>query len=148
MEAASVLVIDADPEVRSSIRGQLQRCGFAVREATSCAIGMASFLSHRPDVVLVEYRLPDGDGVSLIGQLRATDPDVPCIVLSGHGTIDLAVQAIKEGAEHFVTKPIKVGLLETLILGCSSSKRAASARSSRRCARPAPSSIRSSVPAS
>jgi DNA-binding NtrC family response regulator len=59
--------------------------------------------------------LPDGDGVHLIGQLRATDPDVPCIVLSGHGTIDLAVQALKEGAENFITKPIKSGLLETLI---------------------------------
>ena len=65
--------------------------------------------------MLVEHRLPDGDGVQLISQLRATDPEVPCIVLSGHGTIDLAVQAMKDGAENFVTKPIKTGLLEALI---------------------------------
>src|SRR6185295_14886830 len=97
---------------RSQLRNMLQGCGFSVVEADCCEAGIAAFRSHRPDVVLDEHRLPDGDGVHLIVQLRTTDPDVPCIVLSGHGTIDLAVQAVKEGAENFVTKPIKVGLLE------------------------------------
>ena len=115
MNAATILVVDDDPAVRLSIRDLLQSAGFAVCEADSCAAGVAAFRSQRPDIVLVEHRLPDGDGVHLIGQLRATDPDVPCIVLSGHGTIDLAVQALKEGAENFITKPIKTGLLETLI---------------------------------
>jgi DNA-binding NtrC family response regulator len=115
VNAATILVVDDDPAVRLSIRELLQRGGFAVSEADSCAAGLAAFRSQRPDIVLVEHRLPDGDGVHLIGQLRASDPDVPCIVLSGHGTIDLAVQALKEGAENFITKPIKSGLLETLI---------------------------------
>ena len=114
-DAATILVVDDDPRVRQSIRDLLTGCGFAVREAGTCEAAIAAFRSQRPDIVLVEHRLPDGDGVHLIGQLRATDPDVPCIVLSGHGTIDLAVQAVKEGAENFVTKPIKSGLLETLI---------------------------------
>ncbi|HEX3766636.1 MAG TPA: sigma-54 dependent transcriptional regulator, partial [Kofleriaceae bacterium] len=115
MNAATILVVDDDPLVRASIRDSLQSCGFAVREAGCCESGIAAFRGQRPDVVLVEHRLPDGDGVQLIHQLRTTDPDVPCIVLSGHGTIDLAVQAVKEGAENFVTKPIKAGLLEALI---------------------------------
>jgi DNA-binding NtrC family response regulator len=115
VNAAVILVVDDDPLVRASIRQLLQALGFSVREADSCETGIAAFRSHRPDIVLIEHRLPDGDGVHLIGQLRATDPDVPCIVLSGHGTIDLAVQAVKEGAENFVTKPIKTGLLEALI---------------------------------
>jgi DNA-binding NtrC family response regulator len=115
VDAATILVVDDDPLVRLSIRELLQRSGFAVREADSCEAGLAAFRSHRPDIVLIEHRLPDGDGVHLIGQLRATDPDIPCIVLSSHGTIDLAVQAVKEGAENFVTKPIKSGLLEALI---------------------------------
>jgi len=115
MNAAMILVVDDDPLVRASIRDSLQGCGFAVREASCCESGIAAFRGERPDVVLVEHRLPDGDGVQLIRQLRTTDPDVPCIVLSGHGTIDLAVQAVKEGAENFVTKPIKAGLLEALI---------------------------------
>ena len=113
--AATILVVDDDQIVRRSIRDLLQSCGFSVHEAESCETGLAAFRNHRPDIVLVEHRLPDGDGVHLLGQLRATDPDVPCIVLSGHGTIDLAVQAVKEGAENFVTKPIKSGLLEALI---------------------------------
>jgi len=115
MTAATILVVDDDPVVRASIRGSLQGCGFSVREAGCCESGLTAFRGHRPDVVLVEHRLPDGDGVQLISQLRATDPEVPCIVLSGHGTIDLAVQAVKDGAESFVTKPIKSGLLEALI---------------------------------
>jgi DNA-binding NtrC family response regulator len=114
-DGATILVVDDDPLVRLSIRDVLQRCGFSVREADSCATGIAAFRSQRPDIVMIEHRLPDGDGVHVIAQLRATDPDVPCIVLSGHGTIDLAVQAVKEGAENFVIKPIKTGLLETLI---------------------------------
>jgi DNA-binding NtrC family response regulator len=113
--AATILVVDDDPVVRMSIRDLLQTCGFAVREADCCETGIAAFRSHRPDIVLLEHRLPDGDGAHLIGQLRAADPDVPCIVLSSHGTIDLAVQAVKAGAENFVTKPIKRGLLEALI---------------------------------
>jgi DNA-binding NtrC family response regulator len=115
MTAATILVVDDDPVVRASIRGSLQGCGFSVREAGCCESGLTAFRGYRPDVVLVEHRLPDGDGVQLISQLRATDPGVPCIVLSGHGTIDLAVQAVKDGAESFVTKPIKSGLLEALI---------------------------------
>jgi DNA-binding NtrC family response regulator len=112
---ATILIVDNDALVRQSIRELLHSSGFAVREADSCEAGIAAFRAQRPDLVLVEHRLPDGDGVHLIGQLRATDPDVPCIVLSGHASIDLAVQAVKEGAENFVTKPIKSGLLETLI---------------------------------
>jgi len=113
--AATILVVDDDAGVRASIRDLLQRCGFVVCEASCCEAGLAAFRSQRPDIVLIEHRLPDGDGVQLIGHLRATDPDVACIVLSSHGTIDLAVQAVKEGAENFVTKPIKSGLLEALI---------------------------------
>ena len=112
---ATILVVDGDALVRASIRELLERCGFSVRDADSCDTGIAAFRGSRPDIVLVEHRLPDGDGVQLISHVRATDPDVPCIVLSGHGTIDLAVQAVKEGAENFVTKPIKSGLLEALI---------------------------------
>jgi DNA-binding NtrC family response regulator len=114
MDAPTILVVDDDAAVRRSIRDLLHSCGFAVREAASCEAAIVAF-RQRPDIVLIEHRLPDGDGVGLIGQLRATDPDVPCIVLSSHGTIDLAVQAVKEGAENFVTKPIKTGLLEALI---------------------------------
>ena len=113
--AATILVVDDDPSVRASIRDLLQGCGFTVHEAASCEAGLAAFRSHRPDLVLLENRLPDGDGVHLIGQLRATDPDVPCVVLSSHRAIDLAAQAVTEGAESFVTKPIKSGLLEALI---------------------------------
>ena len=115
MGVAIILIVDHDAIVRTSVREALERSGYVVREARSCEAAVASFCTRRPDVVLVAHRLPDGDGVALIGRLRATDPDVPCIILTGHGSIDLAVQAVKDGADQFVTKPIKVGLLETMI---------------------------------
>jgi DNA-binding NtrC family response regulator len=64
---------------------------------------------------VLDFRLPDGDALELIPRLRAADPDVPLIVLTGHGSIDLAVRTIKEGAEHFLTKPPELAALATLI---------------------------------
>src|SRR5687768_873086 len=101
--------------VRASVRGILKARGYSVTEAATCASATTSFQFRRPDVVLVDYRLPDGDGVNLIKQFRSTDPDIPCVMLTGYGSIDLAVEAVREGAEQFITKPVAEDALERLI---------------------------------
>ncbi|HMG21592.1 MAG TPA: response regulator [Kofleriaceae bacterium] len=73
-DAAMILVVDDDPRVRQSIRDLLTGCGFAVREAGTCEAAIAAFRSQRPDIVLVEHRLPDGDGVHLIA---SSAPPIP-----------------------------------------------------------------------
>jgi len=115
MGDATILLVEDDDIVRTGVRDLLVRRGYSVQEAESCESATRAFHVSRPDVVLVDYRLPDGNGVDLIRRLRASDPEVPFIILTGHGSIDLAVQAVKEGAEQFMTKPIKQELLETLI---------------------------------
>ena len=64
---------------------------------------------------LVDLRLPDGDGIELMGQLKAISPDLQVIVFTGHGTIDSAVLATKKGAYHFVTKPFNLEEIFSLV---------------------------------
>jgi DNA-binding NtrC family response regulator len=112
---ATILVIDDDVLIRASVREMLTGRGYTVREAASCASATTAFQLRRPDVVLIDYRLPDGDGVKLIRQFRSTDPDVPCVMLTGYGSIDLAVEAVREGAEQFITKPIVEDALQRVM---------------------------------
>jgi DNA-binding NtrC family response regulator len=63
------------------------------------------------DAAVVDFSLPDGDGLDVLRTLKAQDPSLPVLLLTGHGTIDLAVKAIKEGAEQFLTKPVELPAL-------------------------------------
>jgi DNA-binding NtrC family response regulator len=110
-----VLLVDDEPSVRAPIRRFLERHGYEVVEAPTVASGEASFRDQRQDLAVLDYSLPDGDALELIPRLKAIDPDVPLIVLTGHGSIDLAVRAIKEGAQNFLTKPPELQALVTLI---------------------------------
>ncbi|MET0553185.1 MAG: sigma-54 dependent transcriptional regulator [Vicinamibacteria bacterium] len=100
-----VLVVDDDDGVRSGLRRFLTLSGFEVSEARDCAEAVDAASRTAPEAALVDYNLPDGSGVELLARLKAAAADLPVIVLTGHGSIELAVQAIKEGAEQFLTKP-------------------------------------------
>jgi len=110
-----VLLVDDEPSVRAPIRRFLERHGYEVLEAPTVASGEASFRDQRPDLAVLDFSLPDGDALELIPRLKTIDADVPLIVLTGNGSIDLAVRTIKEGAENFLTKPPELQALVTLI---------------------------------
>jgi DNA-binding NtrC family response regulator len=110
-----VLIVDDEPEIRSMMREYLEKKGFEVTVAASCSVAEQVWRSARPDVAVLDYSLPDGDALSLIPRLKAVDPFIPLIVLTGYGSIDLAVKAVKVGAEHFLTKPIELSALYVLI---------------------------------
>ena len=116
MAERRVLIVDDDKDVRFPLRRFLVSRGFEVREAESVALAVESFKTLRPDVAIVDFSLGDGNGLDLLMSLKAIDASVPVILLTGHGTIDLAVQAIKEGAEQFFTKPIELSALEVVIV--------------------------------
>jgi DNA-binding NtrC family response regulator len=109
---ATVLVVEDDEATRFGVCGSLRTSGFRVIEAESCAGAVAAF-RERPDVVVTDLRLPDGDALCFLPQLRAAA--VPVLIVTGYGTIDLAVRAVKEGAEDFLTKPVDVKVLATCI---------------------------------
>ncbi len=110
-----ILIVDDDTAVRFGLRDFLETQGYRVEEAGTVVEGENAFRRSRPDVVVCDYRLPDGDALTLLPRLRAIADDVPVILLTGHGSVELAVQAMKEGAEHFLTKPVTLPALQVVI---------------------------------
>jgi DNA-binding NtrC family response regulator len=115
---AHILLVEDDPAVRVGVREYLKASGLEVSEADSCAAAQALFQSVRIDIAIMDYHLPDGNGVNLVTAFKAIDRDVPIIVLTGHGSIELAVRTIQAGAEQFLTKPVDLPSLMIVIEKC------------------------------
>ena len=111
----SLLVVDDDKVICFAIRDYFETKGFDVVTVPTLAEAQIAFRSRRPDVAVVDYALPDGDALQLLERFKAVDPNVPVIVLTGNASIDLAVRAIQEGASQFLTKPVKLAALETVV---------------------------------
>lgn len=111
MKRDRIMLVDDEPAVRFGVRSFLEDNGFAVIEAPTCREAMESFRDSQPTAAIVDYKLEDGNALDLMPRLRDLDPTVPVIILTGYGSIDLAVRAVKEGAEHFLTKPIELPTL-------------------------------------
>ncbi|MBI4391040.1 MAG: sigma-54-dependent Fis family transcriptional regulator [candidate division NC10 bacterium] len=100
----TLLIIDDERTIRLSLKHHFQKKGFRVVEAGTSAQGLAAAAEHGPDVVLLDLKLPDLDGLGTLEKLRGTHPDAAVIMLTGHGKIKDAVAAMKMGAAHFLTK--------------------------------------------
>jgi DNA-binding NtrC family response regulator len=111
----SLLVVDDDRTITFAIRDYFETRGFDVATVTTVAEAQIAFRSRRPDVAVVDFALPDGDALQLLERFRSVDANCPVIVLTGNASVDLAVRAIQEGASHFLTKPVKLAALETVI---------------------------------
>ena len=106
-----VMVVDDTEEVRDLIGVILQRAGYEAMPKASAAQLVASFAEAQPDVILLDLVLPDGDGLELLPQIKKQWPDTEVIVLTGHATFDVAVEATKRGAYHFQNKPFDQKIL-------------------------------------
>jgi DNA-binding NtrC family response regulator len=118
-----VLLVDDDPVIRFGIRNFLESRGMQVHEAENVQRAREKFAGTTADAAIVDFSLPDGDGFELLKHFKSADPDVPVIVLTGQGSIELAVRAIKEGAEQFLTKPVELPALHTLLVRAIENKR-------------------------
>jgi len=110
-----VLIVDDEAAIRTAMRGFLEGSGCTVQEASSCTEAERLFAAARPDVAVIDFRLPDGNALDLLPKLKQADASVPVVILTGHGSIDLAVRAMKEGAEQFLTKPVEMPALLVII---------------------------------
>lgn len=99
-----VLVIEDDPAIRGVLRALLQSEEFRVVEADTAARGSIEAVSHKPDLLLVDLGLPDGDGIDVIRKVRSWSP-VPIIVLSARNMEAQKIAALDAGADDYVTKP-------------------------------------------
>ena len=115
MRRSSILVVEDEPAVRFGIRDFLESEGYTVDEAESCRTAEAAWGTTRPDAMILDYSLPDGTALELLPRLKALDPTVPIVILTGHGSIDLAVRAIQQGADHFLTKPVEMPALVVIL---------------------------------
>ena len=110
-----VLIIDDEPSVRFGVSDFLRGRGFLAEEAGSCREAEDAFRKAPPAVAIVDYSLPDGNALELLPRLKELDPTVPVLILTAHGSVDLAVRAIKEGAEQFLTKPVQLEALAVIV---------------------------------
>ncbi|MCA8922174.1 MAG: sigma-54-dependent Fis family transcriptional regulator [Planctomycetes bacterium] len=112
----SVLLIDDDPGIRKLLTRELKRRGLEVETAANGEEGLALLDRRDPDVVVCDVRMPDLNGLEVLRRIKEREPDTTeVIMLTGHGTIDSAIEAIKAGAYHYLTKPVKVAELAALI---------------------------------
>lgn len=100
----TLLIIDDEAVIRHLLSRMLELEGYEVFEAGGCAEGMRQLKKHRPEVVLCDVRLPDGNGVDLLLSLKKECPDSQVVMLTAHGNIQDGVQAIKNGAFDYITK--------------------------------------------
>ncbi|WP_029898697.1 sigma-54-dependent transcriptional regulator [Desulfohalovibrio reitneri] len=112
----TILVVDDEEGIRFSLRGILEDEGYEVREAASGEEALEDVAERRPDLVFLDIWLPGVDGLSVLGTLQKDLADVPVIMISGHGNIETAVSAIKNGAFDFIEKPLS---LEKVVIAAS-----------------------------
>jgi DNA-binding NtrC family response regulator len=110
-----VLIIDDDDRILEVLCEGLESQGYEVSQASRIETGIRVFSTEPCDAAIVDYSLPDGTALDIIPRLKALDATAPILVLTGHGTIDLAVKAMKLGAEHFITKPIQLEVIFDLL---------------------------------
>lgn len=105
---SNILVVDDEETFLKNTAKFLARSGHAVAMAGTVKEGLALFQSSPPDAIVLDYRLPDGTGLEFIQRVREADPQVHIVLITGHGTIELAVEAMKAGATDLMTKPVSL----------------------------------------
>ena len=111
----AVLLIEDETILAKNIGIYLQRHGFEVRTTETAEEGLAALESYQPDAVVLDFNLPGMDGMQALKLLRRTDPGLPVLMLTGHGSVEMAVEAMKLGARDFLTKPVSLSKLKFLL---------------------------------
>ena len=115
MNSGRVLVLDDNEAVRMSVAMYFGDLGYVPHEAPTLAAALRAIETEAFDVAIADYMLPDGTALDLLARLKEAGSPLPVIVLTGHGSIELAVRAIHAGAEHFLTKPLELPALLAVV---------------------------------
>ena len=114
MPSPTILVVDDEQLIRWSLNSRLSEEGYRVLEAETGAEALKR-VREGVDLVLLDFRLPDSDGLAVLKQIKEIDPDTLVILLTGHGSVDTAVEAMKHGAYHFASKPFNLDEIVILV---------------------------------
>jgi Response regulator containing CheY-like receiver, AAA-type ATPase, and DNA-binding domains len=111
----SILIVDDDTSITDSLTLILQQGGFRVVEAHDVAQSIAILNCTQFDLVITDFCLPDGTGIDVITHVKSETPETEVILMSGQGSLDVTIEAIKRGAYYYLEKPFDVGRLRTLV---------------------------------
>ena len=106
MTSGLVLIVEDEPLLGRNMRVFLERSGYAAHHAETVEEGLRLYRTLQPDLVVVDHNLPDGTGLSLIETIRAEDRWTRLVMITAHGGVELAVAAMKAGANDYLTKPV------------------------------------------
>jgi DNA-binding NtrC family response regulator len=107
MKHANILIVDDESLVRWSLKQRLAAQGYDITEAGSAAEALRQPVSDT-DLVLLDFKLPDGDGLEVLRQIKERSPDTLVIMMTGFSTVENAVEAMKRGAYHYINKPFNL----------------------------------------
>src|SRR5437764_1503364 len=118
MSKGRVLVVDDEASARNGYERLLKQAGYAVDLAEEGAHALRIAAEHPPDVVITDVKMPGMDGMQLLEKLREQDPDLPVVVVTAFGDVSVAVQAMRRGADDFLTKPVDIDALAVIVERC------------------------------
>src|SRR6187200_789136 len=104
-EKKQVLIVDDEPNLRKILSAQLSRDGYDVMTAEDGEQGLQILREHHIDLVVTDLKMPKVDGMTLLREALREDPELPVVMITAHGTVDTAVEALKLGAFDYLTKP-------------------------------------------
>ena len=110
-----ILVIDDERSIRNSMKDILQYEGHEVVLAENGMEGLVSVKSEKPDIVFCDIKMPKMEGIEVLERIKEFSADTPVIMISGHGTIDTAIEAIRKGAYDFIEKPLDLNRIQITI---------------------------------
>lgn len=115
MPNPKILLIDDDPNTVATIQMGLQSRGYEVMDALNGQEGLAKCEEWKPDLVLLDLKMPEIDGIEVLKRLKQSQPELPVVILTGYGTVKTAVKAMKEGAYDYLCKPSSPDEIEMMI---------------------------------
>lgn len=110
-----VLVVDDDPLIVNLFSEMLEHAGYQVEGVLSGEEAVERLHTARFDILLADVKMPGMDGLEVLRQAKSLDPEIAAVIITGHGTLDVAIKAIQFGAEGFVLKPTEIGDLLTMV---------------------------------
>ena len=103
--ASKILVVDDEPFNLDLLEQELAELGYATERANNGAQALQKIARANPALVLLDYQMPGMNGIEVLRTVRQTDQDLPIVLITAHGSIERAVEAVKAGADDFITKP-------------------------------------------
>ncbi len=116
MANQSVLIVDDEPDIRELLDITLSRMGLETHSAATLGEAQGMVAEVLPDLCLTDMRLPDGDGISLVEYIQRDHPHIPVAMITAHGSVETAISALKAGAFDFISKPIELERLRSLVI--------------------------------